>query len=107
MKFEEFEQKYGRDVDGLYDIRDVVITSVDFGSPTPVVELEDYDTGIRLPPLHLWDNDVVVGLLQMADVQGGIDLDAIDIDPDNLDETISLLVGCILQMPVRLDHLLP
>lgn len=109
MKFEEFEQKYGGNVDGLFLDRDVAITNVICGTATPVVELLDMDSDTALPPLRIWDNDVLIGLLQTADEQGALDfdLDAIDIDPDNLDETIRLLVGCTLQMPVRLDHLQP
>ena len=109
MKFEEFERKYGGNVEGLFVDRDVAITNVILGTATPVVELVDVDTDTPLPPLYVWDNDVLIGLLQTADEQGALDfdLDAIDIDPDNLDETIRMLVGCTLQMPVRVDQLEP
>lgn len=109
MKFEEFEREYGEsgNVKELFSDRHVLITDVICGTGTPALELEDTFTRIPLPPLRIWDNNVLIGLLVMADEQGVIDLDAIDIDPDNLDETIRLLIGYTLQMPVRLDQLEP
>lgn len=104
MKFDEFVEKYGENVDGLFKNRDILIEDV-----TRIlhvrVHLRDVDTGIPLSPLDIWDATTLIGLLRTAEDQGVIDLDKIDIDPDNLIEAIRPLIGCTLQMPIRLDQL--
>lgn len=104
MKFDEFVKNCGDDAESLIETVRVRIANVTF-YPHTRVELvnEDYDTA--LPPLDIWDDYILIGLLRMAAEQGVIDLDAIDIDPDNPDEVIQSLVGCTLQMPIRLDLL--
>ncbi len=105
MEFDEYVEKYGQDVDGLFEERQVKITDVIGHRAHIRVELMDVATDIQLPPLDIWDDTVLIGLLRTAEDQGLIDLDAIDIDPENLDDAIRPLIGCILKMPVRLDQL--